>query len=212
MLSGVLIMLGAYAAVFAGAEYLLGRGWSPLLTRKSAHAAGGIVSCALPVFVTQAAAVSIGAGISVFILAAARGRLLRSVHAEGGVIGAAFFPAGLALSALFFWRAEGNVFQWAALLMALADAAAGAGGGLWGKRKYSVTGPKTVEGSLLFFAVSLATLAAFTYFSRGALTPAGAAAAAAGALAVTAVESALGRGWDNVGVPLAAGAVLMVLK
>lgn len=211
MLSGVLVMLAAYAAVFAGAEFLLRRGWPPLLTRKSAHAAGGLVSCALPVFVTKAAAVSMGAGISLFLLAAARGGALRSVR-EGGLTGAVLFPAGLALSGLFFWQADGVIFQWSALLLALADPAAGAAGGLWGRRKYSITGPKTVEGSLLFFAVSLALLAAFIYFRQGSLTPAAMAAAAAGALAVTAVESALGKGWDNVGVPLAAGAVLLLLK
>ncbi|MDD2805344.1 MAG: hypothetical protein PHV33_07295 [Elusimicrobiales bacterium] len=211
MLSGVLIMVAAYAAVFAGAEYLLRRGWSPLLTRKSAHAAGGLVSCALPVFVTKAAAVSIGAGFSLFLLAAVRARKLPSVHAAGGGTGTVLFPAGLALSVLLFWRADGVIFQWSALLMGLADAAAGVGGGLWGRKNYSFTGHKTVEGSLLFFGVSLALLAAFVFTRQGA-SPAGAAAAAAGALALTAVESALGRGWDNVGVPLAAGAVLLLLK
>lgn len=211
MLSGILIMLAAYAAVFAGAEYLLSRGWAPLLTRKSAHAAGGLVSCALPIFVTKAAAVSIGAGVSLFVLAAARRGALRSVR-EGGLTGAVLFPAGLALSAVFFWDSGAGVFQWTALLMGLADAAAGAGGGLWGKKKYDLTGPKTVEGSLLFFGVSLALLGAFMYFRQGSLTPAAVAAAAAGALAVTAVESALGRGWDNLGVPLAAGGVLLLLK
>ncbi|OGR69587.1 MAG: hypothetical protein A2089_00640 [Elusimicrobia bacterium GWD2_63_28] len=211
MLSGVLIMLAAYAAVFAGAEYLLRRGWPPLLTRKSAHAAGGLVSCALPIFVTKAAAVSIGAGVSLFVLAAARRGALRSVR-EGGLTGAVLFPAGLALSVLLFWGEDAVIFQWSALLLGLADAAAGAGGGLWGRRKYSITGHKTIEGSLLFFVVSLALLGAFMYFRQGSLTPAAAAAAAAGALAVTAVESALGKGWDNLGVPLAAGGVLLLLK
>ncbi|HCC47396.1 MAG TPA: hypothetical protein DEQ38_04675 [Elusimicrobia bacterium] len=60
--------------------------------------------------------------------------------------------------------------------------------------------------------MSLALLGAFMYFRQGSLTPAAAAAAAAGALAVTAVESALGKGWDNLGVPLAAGGVLLLLK
>ncbi|OGR74964.1 MAG: hypothetical protein A2X32_10630 [Elusimicrobia bacterium GWC2_64_44] len=210
-MNGVLVMVAAYAAVFAGAEYLLRRGWPPLLTRKSAHAAGGLVSCALPVFVTKAAAVSIGAGFALFLLAAVRARKLPSVHIAGGGTGTVLFPAGLALSVLLFWRADGVIFQWSALLMGLADAAAGAGGGLWGKKTYSLTGPKTVEGSLLFFAVALALLGAFV-FSRHGFSLAGAAAAAAGALAVTAVESALGGGWDNVGVPLAAGAVLLLLK
>ena len=211
MSGGLLLMLAAYAAVFAGAEWLLRRGWRPLLTRKSAHAAGGLVSCALPVFVTKAAAVGIGAGFSLFILAASRAGRLRSVHAAGGGAGAALFPAGLALSVLLFWRADAAVFQWSALLMGLADAAAGAGGGLWGKRTYDLTGPKTLEGSALFFAVALALFAAFA-FTRGGFGPAGLAAAAGCALALTAVESALGGGWDNVGVPLAAGALLTILK
>jgi len=211
MLSGILIMLAAYAAVFSGAEFLLRRGWAPLLTRKSAHAAGGLVSCALPVFVTQAAAVSIGAGISLLLLAAGRVKVLNSVRAGGGT-GAVLFPAGLALSGLFFWRVEGAVFQWSALLLALADPAAAVAGGLWGKRKYSLTGPKTAEGSLLFFSVSLLIFCAFLYLRQGGLTAGAVAWAGAAALAVTAVESALGRGWDNVGVPLAAGAALMLLK
>ncbi len=210
MLSGLLLILAAYAAVFAGAELLLRRGWSPLLARKSAHAAGGLVSCALPALVTQAAAVSIGAGLSLMLAAASRRRALPAVHAGGTAAGAALFPAGLALSALLFWNS--GVFVWSALLLALADAAAGAGGGLWGRRKYSLTGPKTLEGSAIFFAVALCITLAFVYSGRGGLDAAGAAAAAAGALALTLVESALGRGWDNVGVPLAGGAVLLLLR
>lgn len=210
-MTGVLVMLAAYALVFAGAEYLLRRGWSPLLTRKSAHAAGGLLSCALPVLVTKAAAVSIGAGFSLLLLGAARAGRLRSVHAAGGATGAVLFPAGLALAVLFFWDSGAAVFQWTALLVGLADAAAGAGGGLWGKKNYNLTGHKTLEGSALFFAVSLALLCAFVFLRQGFSLP-GAALAAAGALALTAVESALGRGWDNVGVPLAAGAVLLLLK
>lgn len=212
MLSGILIMLAAYGAVLVGTEYLLRRGWSPLLARKSAHAAGGLVSCALPVFVTKAAALGIGAGMSVLLLAAARGRALRGVNAGGGAAGVVLFPAGLALSVLFFWQGDAVVFQWSALLLALADAAAGAGGGLWGKKNFNVTGHKTVEGSLLFFAVALTLLGLFVWLRHGGFTGAHAAAVFAGALAVTAVESALGRGWDNVGVPLAAGAVLLMLK
>jgi dolichol kinase len=170
------------------------------------------VSCALPVFVTKAAALGIGAGMSVLLLAAARGRTLRGVNLGGGAAGAVLFPAGLALSVLLFWRVDAVIFQWSALLLALADAAAGAGGGLWGKKHFSVTGHKTVEGSLLFFAVALALLGTFVWLRHGGLPGAYGAAVFAGALGVTAVESALGRGWDNVGVPLAAGAVLLMLK
>lgn len=206
-------MLAAYALVFAGAEYLRRRGWSTLLTRKFAHAAGGIVSCALPVFVSKAAAIGLGAGASLFLLATARNKMLRSIHDDGrGSAGAVLFPAGLALSALFFWRADAVVFQWSALLLGLADGAAGAAGGLWGKRNYSVTGNKTAEGSLLFFVASLAVLAAFVYARRGFPQAGDAAVIIAGALALTAVEGALGKGWDNVGVPLAGGAVLLFLK
>jgi len=213
MAAGILIMLAAYAAVFACAEGLRRGGWSALLTRKFAHAAGGLVSCALPVFVTKAAAIGIGGGASLLLLATAGNNKLRSIHDAGrGGRGAALFPAGLALSAFFFWGADAAVFQWSALLLGLADAAAGAGGGLWGKMNYSLTGHKTVEGSLLFFAVAVAVLAAFVYARQGFIPLGAAAAIAAGALVVTAVESALGKGWDNVGVPLAGGAVLLALN
>lgn len=213
MTSGLLIMLAAYASVIAAAEGLRRRGWPALLTRKFAHAAGGLVSCALPVFVSRGAAIGIGAGASMLLLATAGNKTLRSIHDDGrGSAGAVLFPAGLALSAYFFWRPDPAVFQWSALLLGLADGAAGAAGGLWGKRNYSVTGNKTAEGSLLFFVSSLAVLTAFVYAGRGHVPAGGAPALLAGALALTAVEGSLGRGWDNVGVPLSAGAILLFLK
>lgn len=206
-------MLAAYASVFIGAEYLRRRGWSPLLTRKFAHAAGGLVSCALPVFVSKAAAITIGAGAALLLLATARTKMLRSIHDGGsGSAGAALFPAGLALSAFFFWQSDAVIFQWSALLLGLADGAAGAAGGVCGGKSYNITGHKTVAGSLLFFAAALAVLAAFVYARRGFMQAGDAAAIAAGALALTAVEGALGKGWDNVGVPLAGGAILLLLK
>lgn len=212
MTGGIMIMLAAYASVLLAAEFLLRRGWPALLTRKFAHAAGGLVSCALPVFVTKSAAVCIGAGASLLLLAAARNKMPRSIHGGGRGAGAALFPAGLALSAFFFWRADAVVFQWSALLLGLADGAAGAAGGMWGKRSYNVTGHKTVEGSLLFFAAALAVLAAFVYTRQGFMPGRAAVAIAGGALVLTAVESVLGGGWDNIGVPLAGGAVLLLLR
>jgi len=213
MLSGLNVMLAAYAAVFVCAEYLLRRGWSGMLTRKFAHAAGGLVSCALPVFVAKTSAIAIGAGASLLLWLSARNGTLRSVHDGGrGTAGAVLFPLGLALSVLFFWRSDAVVFQWSALLLGLADGAAGAAGGMWGKRSFNITGHKTVEGSLLFLAAAAAVLAAFVVAQRGFITPGDAAAITAGALALTAVESALGKGWDNVGVPLAGGAVLLFLR
>jgi dolichol kinase len=211
VLTGPMIMLAAYAAVFAAAEYLRRRGWSALMTRKFGHAAGGLVSCALPLFVSRAAAITIGIGVSLLLAATARSRLLRSLH-EGGSAGVVLFPAGLALCAFFFWRADAAVFQWSALLLGLADGAAGAAGGLWGKRSYSITGRKTAEGSVFCFAAALAVFLAFVFAQKGFIGVGDAALAAAGALAVTAVEGALGKGWDNVAVPLAGGAVLLLLK
>ena len=212
MTGGIMIMLAAYASVLLAAEFLLRRGWPAPLTRKFAHAAGGLVSCALPVFVTKSAAVGVGACASLLLLAAARNRMPRSIHDGGRGAGAALFPAGLALSAFFFWRGDAVVFQWSALLLGPADGSAGAAGGMWGKRSYNVTGHKTVEGSLMFFAVAFGVLAAFVYTVRGALPGWGVAAVAGGALALTAVESVLGGGWDNIGVPLAGGAVLLLLR
>jgi dolichol kinase len=213
LLTGVAVMLAAYASVLAAAEFLRRRGWPGVLTRKFAHAAGGVISCALPVLVTKAAAISIGVGLSASLWLAARRGALGSINDCGRrTAGAVLFPAGLALSAFLFWRSDAVVFQWSALLLGFADGAAGAAGDLWGTRGYSVTGHKTVEGSLTFLAASLAVLAAFVYVRRGALLPADAAVVIVGALALTAVESALGRGWDNVGVPLAGGMVLQILR
>jgi len=211
--AAVLFVVSAYAAVIAGAEYLRRRGWPALMTRKSAHAAGALVSCALPVFISRTAAISIGGGASLLLWATGRNNMLRGIH-DGGrdSAGAVLFPAGLALSALFFWKSDAAVFQWSALLFGLADGVAGAGGEMLGRRNYSLTGPKTLEGSLLCLAASVLVLAAFVQVQRGFGGAWDVAAVAAGALAVTAVESALGKGWDNVGVPVAGGAVLLLLR
>ena len=121
------------------------------------------------------------------------------------------FPLSLTLCAAFFWRLNPLIFQGASLILGLSDGLAGLIGENFGRNSYQVTGPKTVEGSLTFFVITLIILLTMRQAYRGDLGFYAIITIIAAALLLTFVEGALSLGWDNLAVPLAAGFVVYFL-
>lgn len=192
-----LIVVG-YGVVFAGGELARSRGVSPELTRKTAHILGGILSALLPWATTQAGAIFIAFFFSGTLWLAYRFGYLRSIHAaRSEARGAIFFPLGLGLAALFCWDPP-IVFASSALMLGLADGLAGLAGRIMGRHSYSLTGPKTLEGSAAFLITALAILWATTLALDLPITLERGLNVFLVALIVTASEGAAGRGTDNL--------------
>jgi phytol kinase len=100
------------------------------------------------------------------------------------------------------------------LPLAYGDAAASLVGCRFGRRKFSVFGTKSVEGSLAMFAVSFVSFAAsLVFFSQiYSLPPGGAVVAALAVAAVAALAEGLTpKGFDNITVPFASVLVFLLL-
>lgn len=208
-LSGVIIVLLVYAAIFAISELIFSRNHEAETTRKLGHIFGGAWSAFLPLLVSLKVAVSIGIFLTVFLWWTKRQHLLNSIHSiNRESVGAITYPIGLVLSAVCFWDAYSQmIFPGSALVVGLSDGLAGLYGRKYGRMTYNVTGLKSVEGSCVFFAVTLAIL--FLILLTGATAPGlSLVLASVGALLLTAVEGLIGKGWDNLVLPIASGLVL----
>ena len=208
-LNGVVIVLLVYAAIFAISEFIFLRSHAGETTRKLGHIFGGAWSAFLPLLVTLKVAVSIGIFLAVFLWWTKRQHLLNSIHSiKRESVGAIVYPLGLVLSALCFWDAHSRmVFPGSALVVGLSDGLAGLYGRKYGKRTYNVTGLKSVEGSCVFFIVTFLILFLILMTGAAALGL-DLILACVGALLLTVVEGLIGRGWDNLVLPVASGFVL----
>ena len=212
-LRGVVIVLLLYAVIFTAAELVYSRTQGGETTRKLGHMFGGVCSAFLPLLVSLRVAVSLGMFFTVFLWWTKRRHLLKSIHSiQRESVGAIVYPLGLALSALCFWDAHPRlIFSGSALVVGLSDGLAGLYGRTHGRMTYDVTGLKSVEGSCVFFAVTFLILV--LVWMAGAATPGlPVARACVGALALTVVEGLIGRGWDNLVLPVASGFVLHFLR
>jgi dolichol kinase len=127
---------------------------------------------------------------------------------ERTTLGEVYFPLGVGLAAALVPVVV--PYTYGVLVMALSDAFASLAGGRWGKREYSVgRAHKTVLGSGVFLLSTFAlTLGALAVSHR--LSPATMALGLAAAVVLTALEGVLAGGIDNVVLPVA-GAALLVL-
>lgn len=210
--SGAVIALGSFAAIFAVAELIYARTRAGEATRTLTHVLGGVGAACLPLLVSLRLAVSVGVCMTVFLVWTKRQCLLRSVHAiDRTTVGAVVYPLGLTLSALCFWDAHPlTIFPGSALVLGFSDALAGLYGRTHGRFTYDVTGPKTMEGSAVFFVVTF--LIIFTLSITATKMPGAAVGpACAGALVLTVIEGLIGRGWDNLVLPIASGVVLQAV-
>lgn len=210
-MTGLLVLLFLYVSVFVIAEIVHKIGCAATITRKFVHIGAGIVSCFLPVLVSQQTAVIVGLIFSIFLLWTKQKGIFDSVHRiKDNDVGAMFFPLGLIPCALIFWN-DILVFSSSALILGFSDGCACIFGRRYGKRGYNVTGYKTLEGSLAFFGVTLAILLLATFFSRETVNLINISLIILGSIAVTVVEGMLGRGWDNLFIPIFAGLVTRLI-
>lgn len=201
----LIVVLGLFLTTFAAAEIFLKLGVSAEATRRLTHILAGLLVVLLPYLVTFTEVIILGIFFVISLAFTKRWRLLRSIHGiQRKSFGATLFPVGLLISALLFWRESPQLFQIAALELSLADGFAGVVGERFGKRKYRITGQKTIEGSAVFFVV---TFLIFTVLLgiNNTLSPEKYLSMLIISLVLTAVEGSLGEGVDNLVVPVAAG-------
>ncbi|KKT00870.1 MAG: Phosphatidate cytidylyltransferase [Candidatus Nomurabacteria bacterium GW2011_GWF2_43_8] len=203
------IVLFLFLLIFGGAEFLYKRKTSASITRKIVHVGSGIVAALLPIFVDLKTVIILGIGFFLLLVFSKRKNLLNSVHKinnEG--IGALLFAPSVTLTAVIFWPTNTLIFQGAALILGLSDGIAGVVGARYGKKKYSITGTKTIEGSLIFFLITVLILFGALYISGTPLVFNNALFLFVGSLLLTIIEATFGGGWDNLFVPITAGSIL----
>jgi phytol kinase len=166
------------------------------LTRKAAHIALGVIAVLgfyegpLWLYVLSIT------GLMAFLVLAQRRRLLKSLHAiERPSFGDAFFPIGL-LAPLPLTLSHPDVYVTSILVVTFADSAAGLVGHLRKKKS------KSLHGSLAFFVVAIVVLGLTTTLTFGFI--------ALVAALVTIVERFSTFGLDNLTVPLATTALLLL--
>ena len=210
-MTGLAVLLFLYVGVFVIAEVVHKIGCAAIITRKFVHIGAGIVSCFIPVLVSQHTAVAIGCIFSFFLFWTKRKGILDSIHRiENNDVGAILFPLGLIPCALIFWN-DNLIFASSALILGFSDGCACIFGRLYGNRGYNVTGYKTLEGSLAFFIVTALIFLAAVFFSHETMTLTKAFFIILGSIAVTVVEGIIGRGWDNLFIPISAGLVARLI-
>lgn len=210
-MNGIMLLIILFSGVFVIAEVLYQRGWAAAKTRKFVHITAGIVSCLLPIAVSQMTAISIGIVFSLFLFWAQRARVLESIHnVQDNNVGAIFFPLGLIPCVIWFWD-NSLVFQSSALILGLSDGFACILGRRYGKRGYNITGYKTLEGSTSFFITTVMVLMVVTFLSGTVLSPVKVCMILGGSLALTLIEGALGRGWDNLFIPISAAIITRII-
>lgn len=204
------LLAAAFLAVLVIGE-VVGRRRSlpPELTRRLDHVAAGPVALAVPLVLDSVVPVLVLAGsfVAVLVLTRRVGHL-GSVHGIARrSIGAYLYPIAIAVT---WFATQGNLGRYAVAILALAltDAAGGFVGERWGRRTYAAWGQaKTWEGSLATFGVA-AVVSVPVLLVAGMPPSAACLAGVLVASVVALVEGSLPFGLDNLGVPLAALAVL----
>ena len=144
-----------------------------------------------------------------FMLTSRKLGIFPAVHnVERTTLGEVYFPLGVGLAAALVPMAV--PYSYGVLVMALSDAFASLAGGRWGRREYSVgRAHKTVLGSGVFFLTTL-VLTAGALVIWGRVSPGSMALGLGAVVVLTVLEGVLAGGIDNVLLPVA-GAALLVL-
>ena len=205
----VLLVLSLFLLIFGWAEFLYKRKIAPYITRKIVHIGGGIVTALLPIFVNLETVIILGIGFCLLLVLSKQKKFLNSVHnINNHTMGALLFAPSLTLTAVIFWPLNTLIFQGAALVLGLSDGIAGIVGARYGRRRYRITGDKTMEGSLIFFLITVLILLGVLYINGAAFTLDRALIVFGSSLLLTIVEATFGKGWDNLFVPIVAGTIL----
>ncbi len=202
-----LLSFAAFAIVLVATELLHRRfGVSSEDTRRIAHMGSAVVASALPIVLGWNGIVVLGLAFAVVLAISRRRRVLRSVHSVARrTWGEVCYPAGVALLAAAHPPVALYVFG--TLVMGLSDGMAGLVGQHRGRHPYHLgAAHKTVEGSIAFFGTTLVLGSVVPVLGDADATPLSVAAVVAALL--TAIESALPWGLDNLVLPGAAALIL----
>ena len=201
-LVGVLL---SYGALFLGAEMLRRkRAVEGETTRRLVHVVGSLLAIPLPVLLGRPLGITVAVAFAAVQAWSRHRRLLMSVHGvDRATYGEIAFPLGIALVAVLADTFAQYAFG--VLVLGLADPAAGIVGQRLGRPMPRWPAAKSLAGSAAFLAVTVLLAAVF---ARSAIdVPVRPLALLASGLVVTAVESVIGLGLDNLAVPsVAAGA------
>ncbi len=196
-----------FVALLAAAEAATRRwGIDAELSRKMVHVSSAVAAACLPLVMSFPAVVGLALAFVPFMVVARRIDLFPAVHrVERTTLGEVWFPLGVALAAAFVPHRAAFVFG--VLVMGLSDAFASLAGRRWGRRGYSVLGAtKTYLGSAVFLVT---TVVLGLVVSGGDATMAEIVGTAA---VLTAVEGLLGRGTDNLVLPVTSALLLRLVS
>jgi len=208
----ILIVSLLFLAVFTVAEYAYYKKFPVFVTRKMVHIGCGLVTASLPFFVNLNVLIYLCAGFFLLLVWSKRMNLLSSVHKiDDYSVGALIFAPTIALIAIIFWPINLLIFQGAVLVLGLSDGIAGLVGKRYGKRKYCVTGEKSVEGSLAFFLVTLIILSIIAFIGNTPFSLQMFGFIFVSSIIVTIVEGCSGKGWDNLFVPISTALILLYI-
>ncbi|MFW5884770.1 MAG: hypothetical protein ACOCUF_00860 [Patescibacteria group bacterium] len=176
------------------------------------HIGGALVSVFFPLLVNYKTVVFLGLGFFLLLLISKRKHFLNSVHnADEESIGALIFPLSVVLATIIFWPINVMIYQGSMLILGLSDGFGGLAGRNFGKRKYFVTGTKSLEGSAVFFIITAIILFLIVFLVSEKIYGGDILYILTGALLITLAEGFAGKGWDNLFVTLSAGGILYFL-
>ncbi|KKT76004.1 MAG: hypothetical protein UW69_C0006G0016 [Microgenomates group bacterium GW2011_GWA2_44_7] len=142
-------VLFVFIGIFIITEILYRKGISAEITRKIAHVFSALVIIFLPLLLTLNEAIWMGLGYFLFFFLAEKRRWLPSITCvQRKTNGSFFYPLGVTIAAVVGWD-KSVVFQFAVLVLGIADTAAWLVGSL-AKSGQS----KTLKGSAAFFIVT----------------------------------------------------------
>lgn len=209
----VLAIAALYGLVFLVLEVIAVKVKPPIeVSRKVAHMIAGVGAALLPLFISYFEIALVAMLFVVGMYVSLKRGFFPSVHnVARRTRGEIYFPVGILLCALFFQGENNLIYMYSILTVAISDALASLVGQRFGKKHFSLLGShKSRAGSLAFF-VSCAALGLGLILNLTPTAPVTAAVVSLFAAAVlTAVEAASSNGLDNLTVPMAAGATLLL--
>jgi dolichol kinase len=159
--TGVLILLMVIGFVFFFTEKMVKRGRnSALVARKILHIAGVGGLAISPVFFNNHLLLAVVAGFfGVILYFAVKRKLLAADLYHRESLGIALFPFAFLALWLLWGQSAPHLVIYPMLVLALSDAAAAIFGGLFGKKKYRISGDeKSYLGSFAFVCTTFLTL------------------------------------------------------
>jgi phytol kinase len=209
---GSLAFVALVGSVFVLAAALRRTGAPPESTRKAAHLGTSAVVLLLPVLIhSVVTAVALAAVAATGIAALRRARRLAFLDDVGRSAWSEY--CFIAAVAVVFVAAHDDplLFRAPILVLGISDALAAVVGTRWGHHRYTLGGAtRSWEGSAAFVASAWAVLAVGVVAVSGRLTVVAGIVALLVAVVVAGVEAVSTRGRDNLTIPLATLALLVL--